>query len=280
MRRCRHSRRRPAAGPHRGDREATPHAGRAPPRRSLAHRTVPRDGLRRLSHPAAARCFDRRARRPHACRRRAAGAAARRRSKPGEAGSVLIADDNAVNALLASSALTAAGFRVDTAGTGAEALERIGENDYAVVFMDIRMPVMDGLEATRRIRRLAGPASQTPIVALTADINPELEDQAREAGVSQLAAKPIDPPRLRELAARWAQKKKPAGRIAPAPARARRQSSAAAPAGRYRGSAPAPRSARRRCRRGRRIPSACGRTAWKPSTTAPEKPFRTLPNSV
>jgi CheY-like chemotaxis protein len=128
--------------------------------------------------------------------------------KPGEAGSVLIADDNAVNALLARSALTAAGFRVDTAGTGAEALERIGENDYCVVFMDIRMPVMDGLEATRRIRRLAGPASETPIVAVTADVNPELEDLAREAGVSQLAAKPIDPPRLRELAMRWARQTK------------------------------------------------------------------------
>lgn len=124
--------------------------------------------------------------------------------KPGEAGSVLIADDNAVNALLARSALTAGGFRVDTAGTGAEALERMSENVYSVVFMDIRMPVMDGLEATRRIRRLAGPASETPIVALTADIDPELEDLAREAGVSQLASKPIDPPRLRDLANHWA----------------------------------------------------------------------------
>ena len=80
----------------------------------------------------------------------------------------------------------------------------MGETDYSVVFMDIRMPVMDGLEATRRIRSLAGPASQTPIVALTADIDPELEERCRSAGVSQLAAKPIDPPRLRELAERWA----------------------------------------------------------------------------
>jgi signal transduction histidine kinase/CheY-like chemotaxis protein len=125
--------------------------------------------------------------------------------RPGEAGCVLIADDNAVNALLARSALTAAGYRVDTAGTGAEALERMGETLYSVVFMDIRMPVMDGLEATRRIRRLPGPAGATPIVAVTADIDPELEDRAREAGVSQLAAKPIDPPRLRDLAHRWAQ---------------------------------------------------------------------------
>ncbi len=125
--------------------------------------------------------------------------------KPGEAGSALIADDNAVNALLARSALTAAGFRVDTAGTGAEALERMSETLYSVVFMDIRMPVMDGLEATRRIRALAGPASQTPIVALTADIDPELEENCRKAGVSQLAAKPIDPLRLREIAMSWVQ---------------------------------------------------------------------------
>ena len=81
----------------------------------------------------------------------------------------------------------------------------MSETLYSVIFMDIRMPVMDGLEATRRIRALAGPASQTPIVALTADIDPELEENCRKAGVSQLAAKPIDPPRLREIAMRWVQ---------------------------------------------------------------------------
>ncbi len=141
---------------------------------------------------------------------RAAPDPAEEARKPGEAGTVLIADDNAVNALLFRSALTAAGFRVDTAGTGAEALERMGETLYSVIFMDIRMPVMDGLEATRRIRRLDGPAAETPIIALTADIDPELEDRAREAGITQLAAKPIDPSRLRELALRWASRQKQA----------------------------------------------------------------------
>lgn len=131
-------------------------------------------------------------------------------ARPGEAGVALIADDNAVNALLARSALTAAGFRVHTAATGAEALERVGETLYSVIFMDIRMPVMDGLEATRRIRRLAGPAAETPIVALTADVDPDLETAAKLAGVSQLAAKPIDPPRLREIALIWARRKQQA----------------------------------------------------------------------
>lgn len=123
--------------------------------------------------------------------------------EPGKAGRVLIADDNAVNTLLATRALTSAGFRVDTAGTGAEALERVGEVEYDVIFMDIRMPVMDGLEATRRIRQLPGSASTTPIVAVTADINPEIEGRAQAAGVNQLAAKPIDPPQLRKLAELW-----------------------------------------------------------------------------
>ena len=122
----------------------------------------------------------------------------------GEAHRVLIADDNGVNALLATRALTAAGFRVDCAATGAEALERAGETLYSVIFMDIRMPVMDGLEATRRIRRLGGAAALTPIIALTADIDPALEDRARAAGVTAMAAKPIDPPRLRQLAETWA----------------------------------------------------------------------------
>ena len=79
-----------------------------------------------------------------------------------------------------------------------------------MIFMDIRMPVMDGLEATRRIRRLAGPASETPIIALTADIDPDLETAAKLAGISQLAAKPIDPPRLREIALSWARRKQQA----------------------------------------------------------------------
>lgn len=121
----------------------------------------------------------------------------------GDAGRVLIADDNAVNTLLATRALASAGYRVDTASTGAEALERAEEVAYDVIFMDIRMPVMDGLEATRRIRNLAGPAGETPIVAITADINPELEGRAQAAGVNQLAAKPIDPPQLRNLAELW-----------------------------------------------------------------------------
>ncbi len=116
----------------------------------------------------------------------------------------LIADDNPVNSLLAKRALTTAGFAVDTAGTGAEALEAVQNTPYSIIFMDVRMPVMDGLEATRRIRALGGVTGKVPIIAVTADVDPELETKAEKAGVSLIAAKPIDPQRLRELALSWA----------------------------------------------------------------------------
>ncbi|MFC7292396.1 response regulator [Hirschia litorea] len=116
----------------------------------------------------------------------------------------LIADDNPVNSLLAKRALVTAGFSVDTAGTGAEALEAASNTHYSIIFMDVRMPVMDGLEATRRIRELDGAAGKTPIIAVTADVDPDLQTKANKAGVSLVAAKPIDPQRLRGLALSWA----------------------------------------------------------------------------
>jgi CheY-like chemotaxis protein len=129
--------------------------------------------------------------------------AAMAETQAAERGVVLIADDNAVNALLASRALKAAGYRTETAGTGAEALERASETAYSVIFMDIRMPVMDGIEAARRIRALSGAAGSVPIIALTADVDSEMEARARAAGVNAVAGKPIDPASLRRLADRW-----------------------------------------------------------------------------
>ena len=115
----------------------------------------------------------------------------------------LIADDNPINALLAKTALTAAGFTVDTAGTGLEAIEMVERAPYAVIFMDVRMPVMDGLDAAKRIRALPGESAQTPIIAVTADVDPELESKAKAAGVDLVAAKPLDPTQIRSLAMSW-----------------------------------------------------------------------------
>jgi CheY-like chemotaxis protein len=65
------------------------------------------------------------------------------------------------------------------------------------------MPVMDGLEATRRIRALETSAANTPIIAITADVDPGLKAKADKVGVTQIASKPIDPEQLRQLAFKW-----------------------------------------------------------------------------
>jgi CheY-like chemotaxis protein len=67
--------------------------------------------------------------------------------------------------------------------------------------MDLRMPVMDGFEATRRLRA-AG--HEVPVIAVSAEVNPDIEREARSAGANLVAAKPIDPETLRRMAVKWA----------------------------------------------------------------------------
>lgn len=116
------------------------------------------------------------------------------------AGHVLIADDNPVNALIARRALELTGFTVTVATTGSEALEAAEAMNPVLILMDLRMPVMDGFEAMRRLRE-AG--SRTPIIAVSAEVNPEIERRARAAGADGVAAKPLDAQALRSLALRW-----------------------------------------------------------------------------
>lgn len=115
-------------------------------------------------------------------------------------GRVLIADDNPVNALIARRALESAGFNVTVAATGSEALDAAARMDPCLVLMDLRMPVMDGFEAMRRLRATGFAA---PIIAVSAEINPDIERRARDAGASGVAAKPLDAEALRSLALHW-----------------------------------------------------------------------------
>ena len=103
---------------------------------------------------------------------------------------VLLVEDNATQAELFAEALGAAGFRVEAARNGLEALERAAEIGPDVVVMDVQMPGMDGLEATRRLR--ATPAlRETPVLALTALVMPGDRERCRAAGVDEYLAKPV-----------------------------------------------------------------------------------------
>ena len=115
-------------------------------------------------------------------------------------GRIVIADDNPVNALIAQRALESAGFSTSLASTGRDALDLIEQTKPSLVLMDLRMPVMDGFEAMRQLRA-AGHI--VPVIAISAEINPEIERRALEAGADGVAAKPLDADALRRLASRW-----------------------------------------------------------------------------
>lgn len=110
--------------------------------------------------------------------------------------SVLVVDDNPTNRMVATTLCEMYGCRTATAENGAEAVEMARTDQYDLILMDIMMPVMDGTEATRRIRSGGGPASRVPILALTA--NADLADAAfyRHCGVNGVVEKPIRPEQL------------------------------------------------------------------------------------
>ena len=105
---------------------------------------------------------------------------------------VLLVEDNAINRRVARALLEEAGHAVDEATNGAEAIDRVAEAAYDILLMDIQMPVMGGLEATRRIRELPGPARRVPIVAMTANAMRGARETYLAAGMDGYVSKPID----------------------------------------------------------------------------------------
>ena len=104
---------------------------------------------------------------------------------------VLVVDDNPANREVARLMLTAMGCDVDQAEDGDEAICKTRNGVYDLVLMDVRMPRMDGLSATRAIRALDGPASRTPILAVTADAMPADAQRCMAAGMDGHLPKPI-----------------------------------------------------------------------------------------
>ncbi|MFO0589676.1 MAG: response regulator [Polyangiaceae bacterium] len=106
---------------------------------------------------------------------------------------VLVAEDNPINQRVALLLLERLGYRADVVGSGIEAIEALAARPYDLVLMDVRMPEMDGIAATRRIRAELSPSAQPRIVALTANATVEDREACRAAGMDDFLSKPIRP---------------------------------------------------------------------------------------
>jgi signal transduction histidine kinase/CheY-like chemotaxis protein len=115
---------------------------------------------------------------------------------------ILLVEDNPVNQLVAKGMLAKLGCVVQVATQGVEALERLEQEDFDLVLMDCNMPVMDGYEASRRIRQ-SGRWPELPIVALTANAMPEERERCRAAGMNDYLAKPFRREELLALIDHW-----------------------------------------------------------------------------
>jgi CheY-like chemotaxis protein len=110
---------------------------------------------------------------------------------------ILIVDDNATNRVVAQALCEMFGCSSETAEDGVEALEAVQARPFDLILMDIKMPRMDGVQATQAIRALTGPESRIPIVALTANADPDDAKGYIAIGMAAVVEKPIKPERLR-----------------------------------------------------------------------------------
>ena len=108
-----------------------------------------------------------------------------------------------MNQMLAVALLERDGHIVTVAANGAEALERVQAETFDLVLMDVQMPVMDGIEASRRIRALGGDYATLPIIAVTANVMPDDIARFRSSGMSDHLAKPIPVDGFETILRRW-----------------------------------------------------------------------------
>ncbi|MCX8024064.1 MAG: response regulator [Thermanaerothrix sp.] len=124
-------------------------------------------------------------------------------SRASESKAILLVEDNPINTKVVVNLLTKAGYHVDTAENGVQALEAIRCKTYDLILMDVQMPVMDGFETTLHIREIEGNARHTPIIAMTAHAFREDVQRCLACGMDDYLAKPLKPQQLYETITHW-----------------------------------------------------------------------------
>jgi CheY-like chemotaxis protein len=125
------------------------------------------------------------------------------RTPPGPPRRILVVEDNPVNQEVAAGLLAGFGHQVDVASDGQEALAMVQFMDYDMILMDMQMPVLDGLAATRRIRVLPGRNRSVPIIAMTANAMESDHQLCLEAGMDDYLSKPFNRRRLKAILDRF-----------------------------------------------------------------------------
>jgi CheY-like chemotaxis protein len=128
-----------------------------------------------------------------------AASSATQAAVPVQALNILCAEDNPYGRVVLNTILSELGHRTDFVGTGAAAIAAVAQGTYDMVLMDLTLPDVDGVEATRRIRALAGNAGRVPIVGVSAHANAADEAAARAAGMNGYLTKPLSPSALAQL---------------------------------------------------------------------------------
>ena len=114
--------------------------------------------------------------------------------------SILLAEDNEINIRVAQTIFTSLGYNIDVARNGKEAVEKVMNKPYDIVFMDLVMPEMDGLQATIEIR---GAGQQLPIVAMTATASSKSKSKAISTGMNDYIVKPVKTDVVRNILIKW-----------------------------------------------------------------------------